>query len=72
MIMGFKVCCFKVSGCSLDLFGQLITEHVLIPRSICAQFEYCCSLSSGGCMCVMLPASIARPSTYVAEVIGIC
>lgn len=59
----------NVSGWSFDLFGQHMTAHLVMPKSMYAHSEDTLSLSNCSWMFIMLFVRIARSSAYANVVI---
>lgn len=58
----------NANGCRLGLLGHLVTTHLLMPRSICAQSTYYLSLLSWGCKRSILSVPMARASAHAMVV----
>ena len=56
-------------GASLDLFGQPVRAHLLIPSPMLAHLQNLSILSSWGWMCVIFEDMRTRSSAQAAELI---
>jgi hypothetical protein len=57
----------KACGLSLDLFGELVIAHLVVPRSIHDHTQKQSSLSNWGFIEEIFVVKIAKSSTQAAE-----